>query len=144
MLAFYPHMRQFYKDLESGGLRHELILSVRSALAYLLPLLKSGSARKKSAASLTTMAMSKDRHERIIIMRLEITLHSEAGYIFADCSRQNRFFRSSAADHTYYVNNRHCSRSAVAIFRLVKACYPDFEALPMSASSNCRFPGFVA
>jgi hypothetical protein len=25
-------------------------------------------------------------------MRREITLHSEAGYIFADCSRRNRFF----------------------------------------------------
>ena len=38
------------------------------------------------------MAISKDRHARIIIMRREITLHSEAGYIFADCSRRNRFF----------------------------------------------------
>ena len=38
------------------------------------------------------MAISKDRHARIIIMRPEITLHSEAGYIFADCSRRNRFF----------------------------------------------------
>ena len=48
---------------------------------------------RQSAASLTTVAISKcTRHERIIIMRLEITLHSEAGYIFADCSRQNRFF----------------------------------------------------
>jgi hypothetical protein len=33
------------------------------------------------------VAISKDRHARIIIMRREITLHSEAGYIFADCSR---------------------------------------------------------
>jgi hypothetical protein len=38
------------------------------------------------------VAISKDRHARIIIMRREITLHSEAGYIFADCSRRNRFF----------------------------------------------------
>jgi hypothetical protein len=38
------------------------------------------------------VAISKDRHARIIIMRPEITLHSEAGYIFADCSRQDRFF----------------------------------------------------
>jgi hypothetical protein len=38
------------------------------------------------------VAINKDRHARIIIMRPEITLHSEAGYIFADCSRRNRFF----------------------------------------------------
>lgn len=45
------------------------------------------------------MAISKDRHARIIIrrpriiiMRTEITLHSDAGCIFADCSRRNRFF----------------------------------------------------
>jgi hypothetical protein len=38
------------------------------------------------------VAISKDRHARIIIMRPEITLHSEAGYIFADCSHRNRFF----------------------------------------------------
>ena len=38
------------------------------------------------------MAINKDGHARIIIMRPEITLHSEAGYIFADCSRRNRFF----------------------------------------------------
>ena len=38
------------------------------------------------------MAISKDRHARIIIMRPEITLHSEAGYIFAGCSRRSRFF----------------------------------------------------
>lgn len=37
------------------------------------------------------MAISKDRHVRIIIMRPEITLHSEAGYIFADCSRPTHF-----------------------------------------------------
>jgi hypothetical protein len=39
-----------------------------------------------------TVAIIKDRHVRIIIMRPEITLPSEAGYIFADCSRRNRFF----------------------------------------------------
>jgi hypothetical protein len=38
------------------------------------------------------VAISKDRHARIIIMRPENILHSEAGYIFADCSRRNRFF----------------------------------------------------
>jgi hypothetical protein len=38
------------------------------------------------------VAISKDRHARIIIMRPEITLHQEAGYIFADCSRLARFF----------------------------------------------------
>ena len=38
-----------------------------------------------------TVTINKDRHLRIIIMRPEITLHEEAGYIFADCSRQNRF-----------------------------------------------------
>jgi hypothetical protein len=38
------------------------------------------------------VAISKDGHARIIIMRPEITLHAEAGYIFANCSRQNRFF----------------------------------------------------
>ena len=38
------------------------------------------------------MAIIKDRHARIIIVRPEITLHLEAGYIFADCSRRNRFF----------------------------------------------------
>jgi hypothetical protein len=45
------------------------------------------------------VAISKDRHApiiimrpRIIILRPEITLHSEAGCIFADCSRRNRFF----------------------------------------------------
>jgi hypothetical protein len=35
------------------------------------------------------------RVARIIIMRPEITLHLEAGYIFADCSRPNRFFLQS-------------------------------------------------
>jgi hypothetical protein len=39
-----------------------------------------------------TVGINKDRHARIIIMRPETTLHSEAGYIFADCSRRNRFF----------------------------------------------------
>ena len=34
-----------------------------------------------------TVGINKDRHARILIMRPEITLHSEAGYIFADCSR---------------------------------------------------------
>lgn len=38
------------------------------------------------------MAIIKDRHARIIIVRPEITLHLEAGYIFAGCSRRNRFF----------------------------------------------------
>ena len=38
------------------------------------------------------MGINKDRHARIIIMRPEITLHSEAGYIFAGSSRRNRFF----------------------------------------------------
>jgi len=38
------------------------------------------------------VAIIKDRHVRIIIARPEITLHLEAGYIFADCSRRNRFF----------------------------------------------------
>ena len=33
------------------------------------------------------MAIIKDRHARIIIVRPEITLHLEAGYIFAGCSR---------------------------------------------------------
>ena len=32
-----------------------------------------------------TVAIIKDRHVRIIIMRPETTLHLEAGYIFADC-----------------------------------------------------------
>ena len=45
------------------------------------------------------MAISKDRYAqiiimlpRIIIMRTETTLHSEAGCTFADSSRRNRFF----------------------------------------------------
>jgi hypothetical protein len=38
------------------------------------------------------VAIIKDRHARIIIVRPEITLHLEAGYIFAGCSRRNRFF----------------------------------------------------
>ena len=38
------------------------------------------------------MGINKDRHARIIIMRPETILHSEAGYIFADCSRPTRFF----------------------------------------------------
>jgi hypothetical protein len=38
------------------------------------------------------VGINKDRHARIIIMRPEITLHSEAGYIFAGSSRRNRFF----------------------------------------------------
>ena len=38
------------------------------------------------------MAIIKDRHARIIIVRPEITLHLEAGYIFAGGSRRNRFF----------------------------------------------------
>jgi hypothetical protein len=42
--------------------------------------------------SFTTAAIIKDRHARIIIVRAEITLHLEAGYIFAGCSRRNRFF----------------------------------------------------
>ena len=32
-----------------------------------------------------TVAIIKDRHVRIIIMRPETILHLEAGYIFADC-----------------------------------------------------------
>jgi hypothetical protein len=40
----------------------------------------------------TTVGINKDRHARIIIMRPETILHKEAGYIFADCSRRNRFF----------------------------------------------------
>ena len=51
------------------------------------------------------MAISKDRHARIIIVRPEITLHLEAGYIFAGCSRRNASSCSSAADHTYYVSH---------------------------------------
>jgi hypothetical protein len=38
------------------------------------------------------VAIIKDRHARIIIVRPEITLHLEAGYIFTGCSRRNRFF----------------------------------------------------
>jgi len=38
------------------------------------------------------VGINKDRHARIIIVRPEITLHLEAGYIFAGCSRRNRFF----------------------------------------------------
>ena len=38
------------------------------------------------------MGINKDKHARIIIMRPETILHSEAGYIFADCSRPTRFF----------------------------------------------------
>jgi hypothetical protein len=38
------------------------------------------------------VAINKDSHARIIIMRPEMTLHSEAGYIFAGCSLRNRFF----------------------------------------------------
>jgi hypothetical protein len=38
------------------------------------------------------VGINKDRHARIIIMRPETILHSEAGYIFADCSRPTRFF----------------------------------------------------
>jgi len=38
------------------------------------------------------VAINKDRHVWIIIVRREITLHLEAGYIFAGCSRRNRFF----------------------------------------------------
>jgi hypothetical protein len=39
-----------------------------------------------------TVGINKDRHARIIIECPEITLHPEAGYIFADCSRQTQFF----------------------------------------------------
>jgi len=38
------------------------------------------------------VGINKDKHARIIIMRPETILHSEAGYIFADCSRPTRFF----------------------------------------------------
>jgi len=38
------------------------------------------------------VAISKDRHARIIVVRPEIILHLEAGYIFAGCSRRSRFF----------------------------------------------------
>jgi hypothetical protein len=37
------------------------------------------------------MAISKDRHARIIIMRPEITLHCEDGYIFADGFLRTQF-----------------------------------------------------
>jgi hypothetical protein len=36
-----------------------------------------------------TVAIIKDRHVRIIIMRPETILHLEAGYIFADCFSSN-------------------------------------------------------
>jgi hypothetical protein len=39
-----------------------------------------------------TVGINKDRHARIIIECPEINLHPEAGYIFADCSRQTQFF----------------------------------------------------
>ena len=38
------------------------------------------------------MGINKDKHARIIFMRPETILHSEAGYILADCSRPTRFF----------------------------------------------------
>jgi hypothetical protein len=52
------------------------------------------------------VGISKDRHARIIIMRPEITLHSEAGYIFAGCSRCNRFFLQFSGGPYSRVENR--------------------------------------
>ncbi len=49
-------------------------------------------------------AISKYRHARIIIMRPEINLYSEAGYIVADCSRRTDSSRSYAADPICYDN----------------------------------------
>ena len=72
------------------------------------------------------MAISKDRHARIIIMRREITLHSEAGYIFADCSRRNRFFLQLGGGP--YILRQVSARSAGLLL-----------FAPPALSQNCAF-----
>ncbi len=66
----------------------------------------------------TTVAIGKDRHARIIIMRPENILHSEAGYIFADCSRRNRFFLQFGGE-PYMLRQLTAIRSLLRPFGLV-------------------------
>ena len=88
------------------------------------------------------MGINKDRHARIIIMRPEITLHLEAGYIFADCSRQPDSSCRSAADHTCYVTYRlpHEIRRA-QWYDLCRMARPQF--MPTTKSLNRELAGLL-
>jgi len=66
-----------------------------------------------------TVGINKDRHARIIIECPEITLHPEAGYIFADCSRQTQFFLQFGG--------------GPYIFQLVRRRWDDIEPFPFSS-----------
>jgi hypothetical protein len=81
------------------------------------------------------VAIIKDRHARIIIVRPEITLHLEAGYIFAGCSRRNRFFlQFGGGPYMFSTVRCHLPLSAGALERLkpnrqVFRCLDQFSSL---------------